>query len=602
MAKRHQLSNNFALKKCSAEDHISKLPDEILVHILSFLTVKEAADTSVLSKRWLPLWTYIYRLDFNATKPLNEVALNPKLRKMYMKKYIRWVSRTLKMCKVERLDQFRISFDLNKFAQHKIDRWLEFAVARQVQRLELDLLDGGDLPQYSGSCYNFPVQHFGLNDYDYSAQPRLNKLPPLLHNFFKSLKVLLFKSVNLTGEVVEFFIYNCPSLEELTVHASETLVNLQVVGPSVKLKYLSIWYCIALKSLKICDTNLVTLSTTLSAARLLLVNVPMLIELHALGFPTNILDAMLPCISSRVLSQLEVLKINSDITIFGKHAEFGLVYLGKYKIPQLTMLKKFVLVLEAWDDRTFLDCTNVIEAAPQLTEFELNAFPLFRCPFFNGLWVDVLTELPLHNSSTFIIHAVLESNSSLDEYIIIEAMKMKLQLCFWDSWDVFGRSVGTWELFSLGDEITNPIATAYPFSILDTGGDAMLILLFGWFYLDVQLSDSSPRFEFVITVALVWIKPKRSKRECRKVANCPLHHLKVLKLYGYYGRTSELELVRYFLENAIVLEKILVDPLPLANFRIEGEPRESKPVRIARKYAKLQLEREVPSHIELVIL
>ncbi|KAH0695089.1 hypothetical protein KY285_022186 [Solanum tuberosum] len=50
------------------------------------------------------------------------------------------------------------------------------------------------------------------------------------------------------------------------------------------------------------------------------------------------------------------------------------VYLGKYKIPQLTMLKKFVLVLEAWEDRTFLDCTKVIEAAPQLTEFELNLF------------------------------------------------------------------------------------------------------------------------------------------------------------------------------------------------------------------------------------
>ncbi|WMV25239.1 hypothetical protein MTR67_018624 [Solanum verrucosum] len=435
------------------------------------------------------------------------------------------------MCKVEEF-----------FTEHKIDRWLEFAVARQVQRLELDLLDGGDLlqyigscynfpvqhfglndydysaqprlnklppllhnffkslklPQYIGSCYNFPVQHFGLNDYDYSAQPRLNKLPPLLHNFFKSLKVLLFKSVNLTGEVVEFFIYNCPSLEELTVHASETLVNLQVVGPSVKLKYLSIWYCIALKSLKICDTNLVTLSTTLSAARLLLVNVPMLIESHALGFPTNILDAMLPCISSCVLSQLEVLKINSDIIILSKHSEYGLVYLGKYKIPQLTMLKKFVLVLEAWEDRTFLDCTKIIEAAPQLTEFELNLFGM-------------LAGFP-------------------------------------PEW--------------------NP--------------------------------DSGISFVLLLLLSLIWIKPKRSKRECRKVASCPLHHLKVLKLYGYC--TSELELVRYFLENAIVLEKILVDPLPLENFRIEGEPRESKPVRIARKYAKLQLEREVPSHIELVIL
>ncbi|KAG5610705.1 hypothetical protein H5410_021986 [Solanum commersonii] len=440
------------------------------------------------------------------------------------------------MCKVERLDQFRISFDLNKFAQHKIDRWLEFAVARQVQRLELDLLDGGDLPQYIGSCYNFPVQHFGLNDSDYSAQPRLNKLPPLLHNFFKSLKVLLFKSVNLTGEVVEFFIYNFPSLEELTVHASETLVNLQVVGPSVKLKYLSIWYCIALKSLKICDTNLVTLSTTLSAARLLLVNVPMLIELHALGFPTNILDAMLPCISSCALSQLEVLKINSDITIFGKHSEYGL-------IPQLTMLKKFVLVLEAWEDRTFLDCTKVIEAAPQLTEFELNLF---------GMLAGFPPEWNPDSGISFVL------------------------------------------LLLLSDEYHN---RGYE--------DEDFNYVFGTHGMCLALGSSlvsQPNDLWNILENLIWIKPKRSKRECRKVASCPLHHLKVLKLYGYYGRTSELELVRYFLENAIVLEKLLVDPLPLDNFRIEGEPRESKPVRIARKYAKLQLEIEVPSHMELVIL
>ncbi|XP_055835695.1 uncharacterized protein LOC129904179 [Solanum dulcamara] len=118
-------------------------------------------------------------------------------------------------------------------------------------------------------------------------------------------------------------------------------------------------------------------------------------------------------------------------------------YLGQYKIPELTMLKKFVLVL----DDSFLDCNNVIEVAPQLTEFELN---------------------------------------------------------------------------------------------------------------------------------LLWLKPKRSKRECRKVLSYPLHHLKVVRLYGYYGRTSELELVRYFLENAIALEKIIVDPLELCDFHIMGEPKEDK--------------------------
>nr|XP_033513676.1 F-box/FBD/LRR-repeat protein At1g16930-like [Nicotiana tomentosiformis] len=118
MAKRLQLSNNFALKKCSRrvctpEDRISQLPDEVLVHILSYLSVKEAADTSVLSKRWLILWRYVPRLDFDATKQLDEVAVDQKLQKRHMKKYVRWVNRTLQMCKGQRLDQFRVCFHLN---------------------------------------------------------------------------------------------------------------------------------------------------------------------------------------------------------------------------------------------------------------------------------------------------------------------------------------------------------------------------------------------------------------------------------------------------------------------------------------------------------
>ncbi|KAK6792197.1 hypothetical protein RDI58_011278 [Solanum bulbocastanum] len=110
------------------------------------------------------------------------------------------------MCKVERLDQFRICFDLNKLAQHDIDNWIEFAVARQVQRVELDLLECGEFTQGFGNCV--------------------------------------------------------------------------IISP----------------------------------------------------FNT----------------------------------------LGVYKIPQLTMLKKFVLVVEACEDRSILHCTKVIEAAPQLTELELN--------------------------------------------------------------------------------------------------------------------------------------------------------------------------------------------------------------------------------------
>lgn len=106
------------------KDRISQLPDEILVNILSRLAVKEAADTSVLSRRWRSLWTWIDRLDFDATKPLDEVALKTHLRKRHMKKYMRWVSSTLEMCKGQRLEQFRICFHLNECAQDEIDNGL----------------------------------------------------------------------------------------------------------------------------------------------------------------------------------------------------------------------------------------------------------------------------------------------------------------------------------------------------------------------------------------------------------------------------------------------------------------------------------------------
>ncbi|XP_065864593.1 FBD-associated F-box protein At4g10400-like [Euphorbia lathyris] len=46
-------------------DGISKLPDEILVRILSHLPTKEAIATSILSKRWEYLWTSTSNLDFS---------------------------------------------------------------------------------------------------------------------------------------------------------------------------------------------------------------------------------------------------------------------------------------------------------------------------------------------------------------------------------------------------------------------------------------------------------------------------------------------------------------------------------------------------------
>jgi len=48
-------------------DRISNLPDEIICHIGSFLSARESAFTTVLSKRWHNLFTIVPDLHFDSS-------------------------------------------------------------------------------------------------------------------------------------------------------------------------------------------------------------------------------------------------------------------------------------------------------------------------------------------------------------------------------------------------------------------------------------------------------------------------------------------------------------------------------------------------------
>ncbi|CAL4992585.1 unnamed protein product [Urochloa decumbens] len=52
----------------SAPDRISVLPDDLLLLVMTFLTVREAVQTSLLSRRWRNLWASLMWLNFDAAE------------------------------------------------------------------------------------------------------------------------------------------------------------------------------------------------------------------------------------------------------------------------------------------------------------------------------------------------------------------------------------------------------------------------------------------------------------------------------------------------------------------------------------------------------
>ncbi|EYU25810.1 hypothetical protein MIMGU_mgv1a018447mg, partial [Erythranthe guttata] len=174
------------------DDRISQLPDEILTDVLSLLSLKEAGRTSVLSSRWMNLWKHTHSLDFDGQcalrgisisnegkkKSLEEVESQYKLLKSEKRKYMKWVNSVVQSHKSPTVKQFRINYSLDTSDRCSINRWLEFAVSRQVQSLELDF----PIPTYWGDCYRFPEELFA---------PSSNKVFDV-----KSLKELSFKNVN----------------------------------------------------------------------------------------------------------------------------------------------------------------------------------------------------------------------------------------------------------------------------------------------------------------------------------------------------------------------------------------------------------------------
>ncbi|XP_048500936.1 F-box/LRR-repeat protein 25 isoform X2 [Beta vulgaris subsp. vulgaris] len=223
-------------KKIRERDRISDLPDEILIHILTLLTLKEATVTGILSKRWRNLWTSCPNLDFECLKPL----------KLGNRTYMRCVDNILRQYSAKKLHRFRIARPGEPGMLYYFDDWISFAIKSGVSELELNLNahPGPDDPRN----YYFPAHVFRLS---HSASPNIGKQ-------FESLRDLCLRSVNLADDVFDLILSSCSSLERFTLEYSLGLVNAKNTAPHLKLKSLELYCCKDLEYLQVLAPNLMS--------------------------------------------------------------------------------------------------------------------------------------------------------------------------------------------------------------------------------------------------------------------------------------------------------------------------------------------------------
>ncbi|KAJ0705232.1 putative leucine-rich repeat domain superfamily [Helianthus annuus] len=156
------------------------------------------------------------------------------------------------------IEDFVISFNLDKQSKGAITKWIEFAMSKNVQNLELNLMEDEDGFSDDVRNFVFPIKIF-IKKTRLSCRQHSMNVPPMPFTMvreIKFLKTLILKCVNINDETIGEMMKSCQVLEHLHIHNSGHLVNLIIRGPALALRKLEIRQCLGLQSIEIRDSNL----------------------------------------------------------------------------------------------------------------------------------------------------------------------------------------------------------------------------------------------------------------------------------------------------------------------------------------------------------
>lgn len=212
------------------KNFISDLPDEILVHILSFLPIKDAINT-VLLRRFGDLWRSIRVLDFDSCF-YHDCEDDEYIPDYLNESFVDVIRHVMNLHVSSTLDKLCLQFgfalthskgflrsdidyllEWEKGTSEQIEMLIRYAIIKKVKILDLNLKgcksafpdEFYDLPDVLSSNY---LTDLKLSAFDITSCTTVD---------LKSLRVLLLDEVSLSDNILENIFLGCPSLENLSL-------------------------------------------------------------------------------------------------------------------------------------------------------------------------------------------------------------------------------------------------------------------------------------------------------------------------------------------------------------------------------------------------
>ena len=235
---------SLLLQNC---DWISTLPDDILIKILSLVTVSDAAMTSCLSTRWRHLWKNVDHLIFDAhtlnmqDPEISDYHANLEVWKVEATKFVHKVNGLLGIHYGNKIKEFTVRFPLTAAHASVLDHWLGFAASASTEKLCVDLDDR----HCEFNCWNcLRGCKFDSQPYDFLLSPftdargcRLRELTlstcslgttPTNLSGFSCLHFLSLVQVSVTDATVSDIMSSCCALESLNLEYCNQLIHLTI--------------------------------------------------------------------------------------------------------------------------------------------------------------------------------------------------------------------------------------------------------------------------------------------------------------------------------------------------------------------------------------